>query len=133
MSENLAANYADELAAQIWARSEAGAPYGWVLAETGEQLDDEPTPERVESGEVVECEPMDYLGDVYSFEYRVTGDREYLSARLMIAGGGPNAWIDTQDGTLVVTWWSAPEVRTLPADFVDGLDEAARELWEAGA
>lgn len=134
MSDNLAADYADNIAADIQARTDAGAPFGWINRETEEWSGDEPEGWRTDAdSEWDEASALDYMSDVLDIQYLVNGDRTYRSARILVALGGPTAWIDTRTGDLEVTWWSAPEIRHLPSDFISGLDDALEELWEEGA
>lgn len=37
----------------------------------------------------------DYFSDVYDIEYRISGNGEFRSVRLMVACGGPNIYVDT--------------------------------------
>ena len=117
-----ATDYADSIAREIEANVAAGHPFGI-------STEDEPILDR-EIGE--EGTAMDYLSDVLDIHYVVTSDRQYRSARVCIAFGGPTAWINTRTGQLEVTWWSEPVYRNLPGDFIDGLDDALEELWEMG-
>lgn len=119
MSSN-AEEYATSIASDIRENVAKGIPFG----EDGE---------REEYGEPREISAMDYLEGVLDIQYLVSASREYIGARILIAFGGPNAWIDTQKGTLEVTWWSAPVVESLPEDFTRELDEALEELWGMGA
>lgn len=120
--------YADSIAEQINAWTDAGAPFGWINADTCEWTGDEP---ETDDDRVTfeDASAYDYLSDVLDIEYRVTRSSEYKSAEVVIAFGGPNAWIDTKTHTLRVAWWSEPVERTLPAAFIDGLDSALEELW----
>jgi len=70
---------------------------------------------------------FDYLEGVYDIQYIVTGDKQYLGARVLVAFGGPNIWVNTQTATVEGSWW----VDKADAQFVDniGLDEALEELW----
>jgi hypothetical protein len=75
-------------------------------------------------------EPMgafDYLQDALDIEYIVTGSGEYLGARILVAFGGPNIWIDTRRGVVDGYWWSD----RASSSFADniGLDDALAELW----
>lgn len=118
-----ATDYADSIARDIEANVTAGHPFGISTEE-------EPILDR-EIGEGGTA--MDYLSDVLDIQYVVTGDRQYLGARVCIAFGGPTAWINTRTSQLEVAWWSEPVYRDLPRAFVDGLDEALEELWDMGA
>jgi hypothetical protein len=45
-----------------------------------------------------------YLSDVLDIQYIVTGAGEYLAARILVAFGGPNIWINTQTKTVEGYW-----------------------------
>ena len=74
-------------------------------------------------------EPMnafDYLQDALDIEYVVTGSGKYLGARILVAFGGPNIWIDTRRGMVDGYHWSD----RASASFTDniGLDDALAEF-----
>jgi hypothetical protein len=70
---------------------------------------------------------FDYLQDALDIEYIVNGKGEYLGARVLVAFGGPNIWVNTRTGTVEGAWWSD----RAEASFTDniGLDDALSELW----
>lgn len=75
-------------------------------------------------------EPMsayDYLQDALDIEYIVNSKGEYLGARVLVAFGGPNIWVNTRTGTVEGAWWGDHAT----ASFNDsiGLDDALSELW----
>jgi hypothetical protein len=75
-------------------------------------------------------EPMnayDYLQDALDIEYIVNSKGEYLGARVLVAFGGPNIWVNTRTGTVEGAWWAD----RAEASFTDniGLDDALSELW----
>ena len=75
-------------------------------------------------------EPMtvyDYLQDVLDIEYIVNSEGKYLGARVLVAFGGPNIWVNTRTNTVEGSWWAD----SANAHYVDsiGLDEALCELW----
>jgi len=67
-----------------------------------------------------------WMEGVYDIEWITSNDHSYKAARLMVAGGGPNIWVNTQDGT-VDGYWGTDKVHW---GFVDniGLDEYLEEL-----
>lgn len=75
-----------------------------------------------------EISAYDYLQDALDIEYRVGSDGTYRSARVLVAFGGPNIWIDTRTNTVEGAWWGD----CASAAFTDkiGLDYALQELWE---
>ena len=77
-----------------------------------------------------EDEPLsafDYLQDALDIEYIVNSKKEYLGARVLVAFGGPNIWINTRTKTVEGYWWGD----SATASFQDniGLDEALEELF----
>lgn len=74
-----------------------------------------------------ECSAFDYLEDALDIEYIVNSKGEYLGARVLVAFGGPNIWVNTRTKTVEGHWWSDSAY----ASFSDGigLDEALEELW----
>ena len=63
---------------------------------------------------------------VYDIEWITHQDKRYKAARLLVAGGGPNIWVNLQTNT-VDGYWGCDEVNH---GFVDniGLDEYLEEL-----
>ncbi len=76
-------------------------------------------------------EPMtafDYLQDALDIEYIVASDRKtYLGARVLVAFGGPNIWINTRTKTVEGYWWPDRYSETYTDSI--GLDEALEELF----
>lgn len=74
-----------------------------------------------------EFSAFDYLQDALDIEYIVNGKGEYLGARVLVAFGGPNIWINTRTKTVDGAWWGD----SATASFSDGLglDDALKELW----
>lgn len=70
---------------------------------------------------------FDYLQDALDIEYIVNSKREYLGARVLVAFGGPNIWVNTRTGTVEGNWWGD----SASASFTDaiGLDDALSELF----
>ena len=70
----------------------------------------------------------DYLDDVYDIEYIITRDGEYRGAELMVAGGGPNIYVETRDRT-VRGYWGGEQAQWGYVDNI-GLDDACEELYQ---
>jgi len=47
---------------------------------------------------------FDYTQDALDIEYYVASDKTYLGARILVAFGGPNIWIDTKRGEVEGYW-----------------------------
>jgi hypothetical protein len=76
-----------------------------------------------------------YLSDVLDIQYIVTGAGEYLAARILVAFGGPNIWINTQTkknrrGLLVGAIARSLHIITHNEMDIDG---ACSELWDLAA
>lgn len=70
---------------------------------------------------------FDYLQDALDIEYIVNKDRDYLGARVLVAFGGPNIWINTRTKLVEGYWWG--EYAKASFDDGIGLDEALNTLW----
>ena len=70
----------------------------------------------------------DYLSDALDIEYIVGSNKEYLGARVLVAFGGPNIWINTRTNTVEGYWWGDE----YHASFTDnlGLDDYLSDIWE---
>jgi hypothetical protein len=68
----------------------------------------------------------EYMEDVYSKEWITHEDHSYKAARLMVAGGGPNIWVNLMTNT-VDGYWGADK---RSCGFIDniGLDEYLAQL-----
>ena len=75
-------------------------------------------------------EPMsayDYLSDCLDINWVLNNDRTYRGARVLVAFGGPNIFVDTERGIVEGFWWGD----YAKASFDDniGLDEALNDLY----
>jgi hypothetical protein len=70
---------------------------------------------------------FDYLQDALDIEYIVSSKKEYLGARVLVAFGGPNIWVNTRTKTVEGYWWGDKAA----ASFDDGigLDDALEDLY----
>ena len=135
MTSASATEYAESIAAQITERSNNGHPFGVKDVNTDEWFTDygEAVEQGVEEDNIVPEDGIDYLSDALDIQYVVNSDRTYRGARVLIAFGGPTAWINTLTGQVEAAWWSETVYRDLPREFVAELDDALEELWEMGA
>ena len=80
-----------------------------------------------DGGEAIELQTAhEWMEDVYDIEWITHNDHSYKAARLLVAGGGPNIWVNLQTNT-VDGYWGCDKVSH---GFVDniGLDEYLEEL-----
>ena len=68
----------------------------------------------------------DFMEGVYDIEWITFQAGSFKGARLLVAGGGPNIWVNLQTGTVDGYWWGD----TCKVPFADnlGLDEYLAEL-----
>jgi hypothetical protein len=68
----------------------------------------------------------EWMEGVYDIEWITYQDKRYKAARLLVAGGGPNIWVNLQDMT-VDGYWGGDKCSR---GFVDniGLDDYLEEL-----
>jgi len=119
MSAQSAREYAESIARDIENNCENGTPFG---------IAEEDTEYGTAAGE--ELTGMDWLGDVLDIEYIVSGDGQYRGARVLIAFGGPSAWVNTRSGMIESAWWSETVTVPIHDEFVSALDDTLEELWK---
>ena len=68
-----------------------------------------------------------WMEDVYNIEWITHQDKTYKAARLLVAGGGPNIWVNLQTDT-VDGYWASDKYSH---GFVDniGLEEVCEEIY----
>lgn len=74
-----------------------------------------------------EFSAFDYLQDALDIEYIVSSKREFLGARVLVAFGGPNIWINTRTNTVEGHWWGDNATATF--DDSIGLQDALEMLY----
>jgi len=70
----------------------------------------------------------DYMEDVYNIEWITSQDHIYKAARLLVAGNGPNIWVNLQTYT-VDGYWASDKFSWSFRDNI-GLDEYLKEMHE---
>ena len=70
-----------------------------------------------------------FMDGVYNIEWITHQDHSYKAARLLVAGGGPNIWVNLQTNTVDGYWGS--DKRSY--GFVDniGLDDYLQEMHDS--
>lgn len=71
----------------------------------------------------------DFIADALDIEVSCSLEREYRSARIMLAYGGPNIYIDTARRAVELYWWTDRAEYPISSSAADALDEAIEELW----
>ena len=68
-----------------------------------------------------------WMEDVYDIEWITYQDKRYKAARLLVAGGGPNIWVNLQTNT-VDGYWGGDRVNIPFSDNL-GLDDCLEEMY----
>ena len=67
-----------------------------------------------------------WMEDVYDIEWITHQDKTYKAARLLVAGGGPNIWVNLQTNTVDGYWWGDHCTHRFEDNI--GLDEYLEDL-----
>ena len=77
-----------------------------------------------------ECQSLyDYFNDVYDIEYRIDGNGNYKSVKLMIACGGPNIYVDTNDAYVKLYWGNTHVQAPISYTVSDEIDNIFEEMY----
>ena len=69
----------------------------------------------------------DWMEGVYDIRYLVDNKKQYLGAKIMVAGGGPTVWVNL-DTKYVEGYWGGDQV-TEPFTDNLGLDDYCEEMY----
>lgn len=111
-----------------------GGQYYIANIENDNILDDEFFNTEKEALDYLEQSPgdmvsaYDYLQDALDIEYIVSSNKEYLGARVLVAFGGPNIWINTRTQQVEGYWWGSQSIWGYSNDEM-GLDDALQDLY----
>jgi len=79
---------------------------------------------------VIEAKNMEaFMEGVYDIEWITHQDHSYKAARLLVAGGGPNIWVNLQTNT-VDGYWASDKFSWSFQDAI-GLDDYLQEMHES--
>lgn len=103
-------------------RDEKTGTYDEMRAALGDDFEDEYEPASM----------WDFVGDCYDKHFIVEADcRTYRSVQLMLAGGGPTVWLDTETATIDFHWGGDTEHYPVYYGACDEIDEIASEIWNS--
>jgi hypothetical protein len=74
-----------------------------------------------------EFSAFDYLQEALDIEWILNSKKEYLGARVLVAFGGPNIWVNTRTNQVEGYFWGDSYITSF-SDNV-GLNEALEELF----
>jgi hypothetical protein len=76
------------------------------------------------------CNAYDYLSDALDIRWIVQNDLTFIGARVLVAFGGPNVWIDTTTQKVEGYWWGDYAEARYHNDPM-GLNEALEDLYQS--
>ena len=109
-----------------------------TVTQTGEQMLREQVQHIVKQIETGEYEPMDeeigccgfdYLSDALDFEWILNSDKTLKGARILVAFGGPNIWINTVTEEVEGYWYHDKVIMSYYKDELD-LDHAVQTIYD---
>ena len=71
---------------------------------------------------------FDYIADALDINWILYNNREFKGARILVAFGGPNIWIDTVKQTVEGTWWNESFTASYINDAM-GIEDACAEVF----
>ena len=80
-----------------------------------------------ESGEAADL--YSYFADVLDIEYTISSRGDYLGARIAVALGGPNIYIDTREGYVKGYWGTDRAERWIPSEICEEIDSIMEEYY----
>ncbi len=91
----------------------------------------DPTDEEREAAEEngEDCDLYGYLSDVLDIEYTISGRGDYLGARIAVALGGPNIYIDTREGYIKGYWGTDRAECWIPSEICEDIDNIMEEYY----
>lgn len=72
---------------------------------------------------------FDYISDVLDVEWVLNSDKTIKGARLLVAFGGPNIYIDTVKQVVEGYWWGDSYKESYTCDYM-GVNDAVIEWFE---
>ena len=82
-----------------------------------------------DGGEAIELQTAhEWMEGVYDIEWITHQDKSYKAARILVAGGGPNIWVNLQTNTVQGYWWGDYCEHSFQDNI--GLDQYLEEIFE---
>tara|TARA_R100000697_G_scaffold72942_1_gene85391 strand:- start:60 stop:455 length:396 start_codon:yes stop_codon:yes gene_type:complete len=69
-----------------------------------------------------------FMDHVYDIEWIMHQDKTYKAARLLVAGGGPNIWVNLQRNVVQGYWWDDYYEHNFQDNI--GLDQYLEEIYD---
>lgn len=85
--------------------------------------------EEIAENELEAFDLHEYFSDALDFEYTVGANKQYRSVSIMIACGGPNIYINTGRGAVILNWWTEHAEYMLLPETCEAIDDLFEELY----
>lgn len=77
-------------------------------------------------------EMMEYFEGAYDVKYTINSDHSYYAVRIMVAGGGPNIFINTWERRVEGYWWFDSADARFSREACEVIDDFFKELYNSG-
>ena len=103
-----------------------------IAADLRRLYEADPTDEEREAAEENgdACDLYSYFTDVLDIEYTISSRGDYLGARIAVALGGPNIYIDTREGYVKGYWGTDREEAWIPSEICEEIDGIMEEYYD---
>jgi len=103
-----------------------------IAADLRRLYEADPTDEEREAAEENgdACDLYTYFADVLDIEYTISSRGDYLGARIAVALGGPNIYIDTREGYVKGYWGTDRAERWIPSEICEEIDGIMEEYYD---
>lgn len=103
-----------------------------IAADLRKLYEADPTDEEREAAEENgdACDLYSYFEDVLDIEYTISSRGDYLGARIAVALGGPNIYIDTREGYVKGYWGTDREEAWIPSEICEEIDSIMEEYYD---
>lgn len=103
-----------------------------IAADLRRLYEADPTDEEREAAEENgdACDLYSYFTDVLDIEYTISSRGDYLGARIAVALGGPNIYIDTREGYVKGYWGTDREEAWIPSEICEEIDSIMEEYYD---
>lgn len=102
-----------------------------IAADLRRLYEADPTDEEREAAEENgdACDLYSYFTDVLDIEYTISSHGDYLGARIAVALGGPNIYIDTREGYVKGYWGTDRADAWIPSEICEEIDGIMEEYY----
>ena len=102
-----------------------------IAADLRRLYEADPTDEEREAaeGNGDACDLYSYFTDVLDIEYTISSHGDYLGARIAVALGGPNIYIDTREGYVKGYWGTDRADAWIPSEICEEIDGIMEEYY----